>query len=155
MRVKTWNLYVEEEHFTHLVRFHSSSILFVWLVAIAVRDFSVPYMSEDIFMYASSFTCINVSDYLYLFQSVFDWLFCFWFLTFNFLSPDMYQCNLFHQCTCIIFVLTIYLPLQNQLRSPIFLIFPEYTALSIVFYSLPKEIGNKKNGFEAYDFKSG
>jgi len=34
-----------------------------------------------------------------------------------------------------------------------FLIFPEYTALSIVFYSLPEEIGKKKKiGFEAYDF---
>jgi hypothetical protein len=48
MRVKTWNLYVEEEHFMHLVRLLSSSILFVRLVAIAVREFSVPYISEDI-----------------------------------------------------------------------------------------------------------
>jgi hypothetical protein len=44
-------------------------------VAISMREFSVPYISED--KCHSSFMRIDISDYLYLLQSVSDWLFLF------------------------------------------------------------------------------
>ncbi|KAG2409806.1 UDP-N-acetylglucosamine diphosphorylase [Vigna angularis] len=47
--VKTWNLYVEEEHFMHLVRSHSSSTVRSCGFAVTyttMREFSVPYVLQ-------------------------------------------------------------------------------------------------------------
>ncbi|WVZ25286.1 hypothetical protein V8G54_003830 [Vigna mungo] len=49
MLVKTWNLYVEEEHFMHLVRSHSSSTVRSCGFAVTyttMREFSVPYVLQ-------------------------------------------------------------------------------------------------------------
>lgn len=64
----------------HLVRLLSSSILFVRLVAIAVREFSVPYISEDIFTYASHHSHVS----MYLIICIFSNLFLIGFFVFGF-----------------------------------------------------------------------
>jgi len=49
MLVKTWNLYVEEEHFMHLVRSHSSSTVRSCgfpVTYTTMREFSVPFMLQ-------------------------------------------------------------------------------------------------------------
>lgn len=114
MLVKTWNQYVEEEHFMHLVRSRSSSTLFVRLFCDLHYNegvLSPIHVARLLCVCHSSFTVINV---YYLLQSVSDW-----FLVFSFLATDLFQCA--EECTCIIILLSIYLPMQTPIYRPIFL----------------------------------